>query len=86
MYNYNIDGNEDDDGQRSFVCKRCSKDMDCTRTGLTLANVPVPPSHWRLSNRTEAIYMCTSSVCRGGNWSGSSAGYCAPGYAGPRCE
>ena len=86
MYNENIDGNEDDDGQQSFVCKLCSKDMDCTRTGLTLANVPVLPSHWRLSNRTEAIYMCTGSVCRGGNWSGSSAGYCAPGFAGPRCE
>ena len=77
---YNVDGG------LGFVCKPCNDDMDCTRTGLTLANVPVRPSRWRLSNRTAAIYECTSSACLGGNWSGTSAGYCAPGHDGPRCE
>ena len=61
MYNENIDGNEDDDGQQSFVCKFCSKDMDCTRTSLACQRARAP-SHWRLSDRTEAIYMCTARL------------------------
>ena len=60
--------------------------MDCTRTGLTLATVPLLPSRWRLSNRTASVYECTSSACLGGNWNGTSDAYCAQGYEGPRCE
>ena len=31
-------------------CEPCVADrMNCTRTGLTLATVPLPPSRWRLS-------------------------------------
>ena len=32
-----------------ITCIPCSDDMLCSRTGLTLATVPLPPSRWRLS-------------------------------------
>ena len=67
-------------------CKPCNSHMDCTRTGLTLATVPLLPSRWRLSNRTASVYECTSSACLGGDWNGTSDAYCAQGYEGPRCE
>ena len=71
----------------TISCKPCNLDhMDCTRTGLTLAAVPLLPARWRLSNRTASAYECTSSACRGGDWNGTSDGYCAQGYEGPRCE
>ena len=60
--------------------------MDCSRTGLTLATVPLLPARWRHSNRTASIYECDSSGCPGGDWNGTSDGYCAPGREGPRCE
>ena len=68
-------------------CKPCNGHMDCTRTGLTLASVPLLPSRWRLSNRTASAYECTSSACLGGEWNGiTSDKYCAQGHEGPRCE
>jgi hypothetical protein len=67
-------------------CEPCIDHMDCTRTGLTLATVPLLPARWRLSNRTASAYECTSSACLGGGWNGSSDEYCAKGYEGPRCE
>ena len=71
----------------TISCKPCNLDhMDCTRTGLTLAAVPLLPARWRLSNRTASAYECTSSACRGGDWNGTSDAYCAQGYEGPRCE
>eukprot|EP00964_Phaeocystis_antarctica_P041004 scaffold23460_cov69-Phaeocystis_antarctica.AAC.4 len=33
----------------SIICTPCSVDMNCTRTGLTLATVPLRSSRWRLS-------------------------------------
>ena len=67
-------------------CEPCIDHMECTRTGLTLATVPLLPARWRLSNRTASAYECTSSACLGGRWNGSSDEYCAQGYEGPRCE
>jgi hypothetical protein len=67
-------------------CEPCNSHMECTRTGLTLATVPLLPSRWRLSNRTASAYECTSSACLGGNWKVTSDGYCAQGHEGPRCE
>ena len=68
-------------------CKPCNRHMDCIRTGLTLATVPLLPSRWRLSNRTASVYECTSSACLGGEWNGTTSDeYCAQGYEGPRCE
>ena len=57
-----------------------------TCTGLTLATMPLLPARWRHSNRTASIYECDSSGCPGGDWNGTSDGYCAPGREGPRCE
>ena len=68
-------------------CEPCNlNDMGCTRTGLTLASVPLLPARWRHSNRTASIYECESSGCLGGDWHGTSDGYCAQGHEGPRCE
>ena len=33
----------------NIICTPCSDDMNCTRTGLTLATVPLRSSRWRLS-------------------------------------
>ena len=76
--------NAADDGV--IGCKLCNSHMNCTRTGLTLATVPLLPSRWRLSNRTASTYECTSSACLGGVWTGTGNEYCAQGYEGPRCE
>jgi hypothetical protein len=72
----------------AISCKPCNGHMDCTRTGLTLATVPLLPSRWRLSNRTASAYKCTSSACLGSEWNGTTNDnkYCAQGYEGPRCE
>ena len=72
-------------------CKRCNdNDMQCTQSGLMLATVPLLPSRWRHTNRTAAIYDCDSvgntSACLGGEWDGTSDGYCADGHEGPRCQ
>ena len=68
-------------------CEPCNlNDVACSRTGLTLATVPLHPARWRHSNRTASIYECDSSGCPGGDWNGTSDGYCAPGREGPRCE
>ena len=68
-------------------CEPCNaNDVDCSRTGLTLATVPLLPARWRISNRTASIYECDSSACLGGDWSGTGDGYCVPGRVGPRCE
>jgi predicted outer membrane repeat protein len=72
-------------------CKRCNdKDMECTQSGIMLATVPLPPSRWRHTNRTAAIYDCdsvgNSSACLGGEWAGTSDGYCADGHEGPLCK
>ena len=71
----------------AISCELCNDHMDCTRTGLTLATVPLLPSRWRLSNRTASAYECTSSACLGGKWTGTTSDkYCTQGYEGPRCE
>jgi hypothetical protein len=67
-------------------CKPCNRHMDCTRTGLTLATLPLLPSRWRLSNRTASASECTSSAGLGGDWNGTSDAFCAQGYEGPLCE
>ena len=67
-------------------CKPCDRHMDCTRTGLTLATLPLLPSRWRLSNGTASTYECTSSACLGGVWNGTSDAFCTLGYEGPLCE
>jgi hypothetical protein len=67
-------------------CKPCNRHMDCKRTGLTLATLPLLQTRWRLSNRTASTYECTSSACLGGDWNGTSDAFCALGYEGPRCE
>ena len=68
-------------------CEPCNlNDVACSRTGLTLATVPLHPARWRHSNRTASIYECDSSGCPGGDWKGTGDGYCAPGREGPRCE
>ena len=69
-----------------ITCELCNEDMNCTRTGLVLATVPLLPSRWRLSNSTSATYECDSSACLGGDWKVTSDGYCAQGHGGPRCE
>ena len=76
------------DAAGATSCKPCNGHMDCTRTGLTLATVPLLPSRWRLSNRTASAYKCTSSACLGSEWNGTTNDnkYCAQGYEGPRCE
>ena len=51
-----------------ITCELCNKDMNCTRTGLSLATVPLRPSRWRLSEKTSATYVCDSSACLGGDW------------------
>ena len=69
-------------------CTPCDEsNMLCTRTGLTLATISLPPSRWRHSLYTAAIETCDSvdniSPCFGGV---DSLKYCADGYEGPRCE
>ena len=67
-------------GAEERSCEPCNlNDVDCSRTGLTLATVPLLPARWRHSNRTASIYECDSSGCPGGDWNGTSDGYCAPG-------
>ena len=74
-------------GAEERSCEPCNlNDVDCSRTGLTLATMPLLPARWRHSNRTASIYECDSSGCPGGDWNGTSDGYCAPGREGPRCE
>ena len=67
-------------------CEPCNDDMNCSRIGLTLATVPLLPSRWRHSNRTAYTYECNGPACLGGDWNGTSDGYCAYGHEGPRCE
>jgi hypothetical protein len=69
-----------------ITCELCNEDMNCTRIGLALATVPLRPARWRLSEKTSATYECDSSACLGGDWKGTSDGYCAQGQEGPRCE
>ena len=69
-----------------ITCKQCNADMLCESTGVTLASVPLRTSSWRHSNRTAAVYKCGTSACLGGEWNGTSDGYCAPGHEGPLCQ
>ena len=79
-YNNASAGNE-------ISCTTCNDGMLCTRTGLTLATIPLLSSRWRLSNRTADIKTCDKvgsiSPCLGGV---DSSTYCANGVEGPRCE
>ena len=74
------------------LCKLCTSQMLCNRSGLTLATVYLQPSRWRHSNRTDDIRICHAaggtSACLGGDESGNDdgKGYCAHGHEGPRCE
>lgn len=72
-------------------CRRCdTKNMQCTHSGLLIATVPLLQSRWRHTNRTAAIYECDSvgntSACLGGEWNGTSNGYCTDGHEGPLCK
>jgi hypothetical protein len=72
------------------TCRRCDASMQCTRSGLSLATVPQRLSYWRHTNRTAAVYDCDTvgdiSPCVGGEWNGTSNGYCADGHEGPLCK
>ena len=72
------------------TCRRCDASMQCTRGGLSLATVPLRLSYWRHTNRTAAVYDCDTvgdfSPCLGGEWNGTSDGYCAHGHEGPLCK
>ena len=73
-------------------CELCdSNTVVCDRRGLTLANLFLKPSHWRLTNRTADIHSCdstsNSTPCLGGDVSGKDGtGYCADGHEGPLCK
>ena len=32
--------------------------MDCSIPGITLANMPIKPGGWRMSNATSSVYEC----------------------------
>ena len=43
----------------SRKCMACDPTlMDCSITGITLANMPIKPGGWRLSNATSTVYVC----------------------------
>jgi hypothetical protein len=60
--------------------------MQCDRSGITLATLPLRPGFWRATNRTASMYECGTvgnvSACLGGS---NSSAYCANGHEGPLC-
>ena len=86
----------------SRMCVACDPAlMDCSIPGITLANMPIKPGGWRLSNTTSRVYPCFNpGACSptAGNTTrrrrldaaengGSTAGnaLCAPGHTGFLC-
>lgn len=48
-------------------CVKCDPDlMDCTIVGLTLANMPIKPGGWRLSNNSEIVHECFNPLACAG--------------------
>ena len=71
----------DDEGE----CKACSKRLDCSATGVALANLKIKPGSYRWSADSEVVRDCRmgARACPGGN--GTGAALCARGYSGPLC-
>ena len=67
------------------VCVECTKRLDGSRSGRTLANLPIKPGGFRFDESTEIVRDCLMGerACPGGN--GTSDALCARGYEGPLC-
>jgi hypothetical protein len=71
-------------------CEACPAAAACD-WGTTIETLSLSRNHWRLSLRTVDIHSCpesggvADSACEG-SANGTGDGYCAAGYAGPRCE
>ena len=61
-------------------CVPCSKRLDCTAPGRTLANLPLTGGNYRHNEQTEVVRVCRMGHhgCPGGNGTGSEL--CARGY------
>ena len=67
------------------ACVACSKQLDCSSSGRTLANLPIKPGGYRFDETTEIVRECIMGerACPGGNSTGNAL--CARGYEGPLC-
>jgi hypothetical protein len=69
------------------ACVRCSTEsLQCTRTGVVAATLPLAAGYWRADLQSLAVRRCyRQEACKGGVAVHSSDDYCAEGYRGP-CE
>ena len=67
------------------ACVPCPKQLDCSSSGRTLANLPIKPGGFRFDESTEIVRDCVMGerACPGGNGTGDAL--CARGYEGPLC-